>query len=128
MSAKLLPFPFQGEAMDQTERLFDKLEDITKSVATTAIDVARIQGTQEGLKTAVDTVASAIGDVNAVKLEARTTSVEIKALSDRMTALERTVQDREKERDRRSWVESIMKGLLLSGGGAGVTLAVQKLF
>lgn len=105
---------------NQAERVFDKLEEIRSSVATMAVDLARVQGAQQGMQTSISTVSAAIGDVTETKIVAAAQTVTIAAIAERLAVIERKMN----EKDTRTWVESLVKwavgGLAAGGGIAGV--------
>lgn len=113
---------------DATTRLFDKLDQMQAGQATIMADVARVQGAQSGMQTAIQTVSNAIGDVNEVKLESRETSIKITHLEKQINALKATVD----AKDTRSWVEGLVKyavaGLGIGVGGGGALAVIQKVF
>lgn len=102
------------------QRIFDKLDAIQATQASTAADVARIQGSQKGIEAAIDVVKEAIGDVTETKIEARETKVRMENLEGQMAALKQSFE----KQDTWARVETLVKwavgGLAAGGSVAGV--------
>jgi hypothetical protein len=113
-----------AEAMnpDQTTaRLFDKLDGIQSSQATMMADVARIQGSQTGMQNAINVVSTAIGDVTDTKIKAAAMLVSIEALTERLAACERKLNEKE------AWmrVEGLVRWAIAGLTGGSVAALAQ---
>lgn len=111
-----------------TARLFDKLDAIQATGATTAADVARIQGTQKGIELAVETLKNSIGDVIETKLEVRETKTKMASVEQDLSEI-RASMVRAETKD---WVEPLVRWAVsaLIGGsaiGAGAAAASKML-
>jgi hypothetical protein len=120
-SVDLFPGADDMTADQTTARLFDKLDGIQSSQATTSADVARIQGALTGMQSAINTVSSAIGDVTETKITAAAMTVTIAALAERLAICERKAN----EKDTRTWVEGLVKFAVAGLTGGGVAALAQ---
>jgi phage-related tail protein len=111
---------------NDAQRVFDKLDRIEASGASVMADVARVQGAQSGMQTAINAISNAIGDVTEVKIESREMKVTISALEKQMGDLRLAFDHKEKELERRTWIENLIRyalpAAIASGGGV---LALQ---
>lgn len=110
-----------------TQRLFIKLDEIQSTQATTAADVARIQGAQRGIEMAVEAVKEAIGNVTETKLEARETKTKMVSIERELSEIKKTMADQAARADMKSWVEPLVRwavAALLAGGAVGAGNAI----
>ena len=118
-------FLMSGDAT--TQRLFIKLDEIQSTQATTAADVARIQGAQKGIEMAVEAVKEAIGNVTETKLEARETKTKMVSIERELAEIKKTMADQAARADMKSWVEPLVRwavASLLAGGAIGAGNAI----
>lgn len=99
-----------------SHRLLDKLDDLQSSISDLARDQARVQGTQEGLKIAIETLTQAVGDVTLVKIATKESAIEMRTLHARIEALEHHRETDDRDARWQSFLTHLASGLL--GGGA----------
>lgn len=116
--------PGHEDMATDTHRLFEKLDEkldaMQANQATIAAEQARAQGTMEGVKLSVQTLSLTIGDVTGLKVEARGTNAELKALTERIGKLEASTTANEW----RLWVERLAWG----GGSVAIAEALRRAF
>jgi hypothetical protein len=111
----------------ETQRIIDKLDQLQVEVGSVAKEQARIQGTQDGTKLAIEAVSNAIGDVTKVKIESAAMGAKVDNIINRLGAMEREQEKRDqalatRERDKQwqGWITHTLSGL--AGGGGAVAL------
>lgn len=104
-------------SIDNQERILDKLDQLQVDLGSVAKEQARIQGTQDGTKLAIEAVSNALGDVTKVKIESATLSAQVAAIVTRLDAFDREQRDARWQ----NWASHTLSGLI--GGGGAVALA-----
>lgn len=105
-------------------RVLDKLDQLQANQAAMMADVARVQGTQQGIQLAIATVSAAVGDVTETRIAASATAERLNALSKRIDQLE----SQRDTTELKAWVEPLVKWAVAGLSGGGLILAGQRLF
>jgi FtsZ-binding cell division protein ZapB len=112
----------EEEGVTLEQRILDKLDDVVSGQSTLAADVARIQGTQEGMRQSIETVSRAIGDVTEVKIRTEAMSAKVDNLIRRVDGLETETRTERRDSQWQEFLRHMVSGI---AGGAGVGAALH---
>lgn len=121
--------PVEDWMATDTQRLFDKLDAMQSTQATMAADIARTQGSQKSMESHLDTIRTAIGDVNETKLEVRAATAKMESLEKDLQDLKKAAAAAVVRADMKGWAETLVKwavASLAAGSGIGAGVEIMK--